>query len=477
MHKEYLWDIYNGFISKDTGIEKRFGYDKKYSGQVASGAEILAQYEAVYDDGSSDFFVCTATKILRWNSGGSSWDTLKTHGSSATSVSIAQYGDDVVFGDGVNATQVFTKGDSATSNLTMPSGVTTFKLLLVHNNRLWGVDPDNLPHYSALGNIEDWTTAGDAGAGYIDLLLYIPKGDQIYSMQVFSKAYICFFMSNHIVTYQIGTVASDFTLLQTTVNTGVRSEHGAISFGNDLYYLDQDTPKSMAASTTSQELDLNDFSRGVFGNYYRDLMASASGERICMTKFLRRSWLVIHIPIGTGGEILIWDYVYKIWSGRWRTSDKINAIMEDKDGNLVFASTGYVYKFNPDVFTDDGDTIEFYVLTPYYYGSNGLDYERIPYVEFISQTESTGVTLEVSVFFEYESSASTYEVVSLESAGSLWDEALWDEALWDASGEDIYRVRSNGRGKMHRLSFRNNQSAKHVKIKLWQMFPKSLSLN
>jgi hypothetical protein len=480
MSPEYLYDIFNGYVTKDSAIKKRFGYEKKFATAIQEGGEdvdIIAYYEAVYDDESRDYFACTADHIYKWNSGGSSWDDLKTLSSSCSFVSIAQYGDDVVFSDGVNATQKFTKGGVATADFTMPSGVTTFKLVHVHNNRMWGITTDNVPHYSALGNIEDWTTSGDAGAGYLNLLAYVNHGDSIQSLATFSKAYICFFMTEHVITYAIGTVASDFQILQTTVNTGVKSSHSTMSFGNDLFYLDNDSPKSFIASTTSQELDTNDITKGILGNYYRDLIYAASGQRICLTKHTRRSWILAHIPIGNSGEILLWDYAYGIWSGRWRLADKVNSIFEDRDGNLCFASTGYIYKFNISAYSDDGDAIEFYVNTPFYYGSDALAFERIPYIEFVAETQFTGTQVEVSVYFEYEGSPSTYEVKTIDSAGSLWDESLWDSALWDVSGQNIYRTRVIGRGKMHRLTFRNTQDDKDLDIKLFKVFKKNLGNN
>lgn len=484
MSPKYLYDVYNGYFSKSATIKKRFGYSKRFSVAVDDGGspatllDIIAQFDAVYDDGSSDSFVCTNTKILRWNAAGPGWVVLKTHGSSASYVSIAQYGDDVVFSDGVNATQVFTKGDATTSDFTMPAGVTSFKLIHVHGNRLWGVTTDDVPWYSALGNIYDWTTSGDAGAGYLNILAYISKGDEIQAISTFSKAYLCFFMKEHILIYQVGTVASEFVILQTIINTGTKAELAVMSFGNDNYYLDNDSPKSLIASTTSQELDINDFVKGVMGNYYRDLIFAASGPRVCMTKYTKKSWILIHLPIGNdAGELLIWDYAYKIWSGRWRIADKINGIMQDKDGNLVFISTGYVYKFDETVLNDDGETIEYLVLTPFYYGRDPMAYERIPFMELLAETGSVDSQVEISCYFEYEGSPSSYEVVDLNADASLWDEALWDAAYWDASGSGIYRSRITGRGKMHRLSFRNNQLDKDIEIKYWKIFHKNLGNN
>jgi len=440
--------------------------------------DILAYYEAVYDDESTDYFCCSSTTIYRWNASAADWDILKELASTATYFSIAQYGDEVLFSDGINAPQTFTKGGTATADFTMPAGVTSFKLVHVHENRLWGITTTYVPWYSALGNIDDWTTSGDAGAGYLNLLAYVSKGDEIEAVSTFSKAYLGFFMKEHVLIYSIGAVASEFQILQTIINTGAKSALSVMSFGNDNYYLDEDSPKSLVASTTSQELDINDFVGGVMGNYYRDLMYAASGARICMAKYTKKSWIVIHIPIGTdGGEIHIWDYAYKIWSGRWRVYDKVNSIFQDSDGNLSFASAGYVYTFDETVLNDDGEIIEFVVQTPFYHGRDPLAYERVPFMEFLSETTTAGTELEVSAFFDYQSEYSTYEVVPLAANVSLWDVALWDVNLWDASGQAVSRVRVTGRGKMHRLSFRNNQLDKDVELKYWKTFQKNLGYN
>lgn len=482
MSAEYWFDIYNGYTGKDTSVEKRFGYDKKFSVQITEGSpaaavDILVEYDATYDDSSEDKFVCTADHIYRWNAAGPAWVDLKTNAGSCTFVSTTQYGDIIVFSDGINTPQKFTKGGVATADLTMPAGVTSFKYVYVHNNRLWGITDDYLAYYSALGDIEDFTTTGAAGSGYLNLLAYISVGDEIKQIATFSKAYLSFFLTKSIITYSIGTDATEFAILQTTVNTGTKSSQGALSFGDDLFYLDDDTPKSLKASLTSQDLDINDFTKGIFGNYYRDIMYAVSNDRICVTKYTKRSWIIIHIPIGNGGEILIWDYAYQLWVGRWRVYDKINSIYEDSDGNLSFTSTGYVYNFDTTLKTDDGETIEFYAKSPFLYGKNTFNYERIPYIEAALYSESSSVEVQVSVYFEYESSPSTYEVVSLSSPTSLWDVALWDVGLWDSSGQDIYRIHCTGRGKMHRLMFRNNQSDKDVKINLYKIYRKNLGKN
>lgn len=480
MSDKYLYDIYNGYIGKDTGIYKRFGYSKKYATAVQESeadVDILAYYEAVYDDTSNDYFVCTADHIYVWNAGGSSWTDLHTNTASCTFVSIVQYGDDIVFADGVNTPQIFTKGGATTSDLTMPAAASTFKYLLVHNNRLWGISDDNIAYYSKLGDIDDWTTAGDAGAGYLGLINYITKGDELVSMSTFSKAYISFFMKEHVLTYNIGTVASDFTLLQTTVGTGVKSKQATISFGDDLYYIDNDSPKSFKASLSSQELDVNDITEGIMGNYYRDLIYAVSNDRISITKFAKRSWLLMHIPIGENGEILVWDYAYKMWAGRWRLQHKVNSMFEDLNGDLCFASTGYIYKFDTTTYNDLTTAIDFIVQTPFYYGTKPYHIERIPYLEFSAYTESSDTTLAVSLYYEYEDTTSTYELVTLANPAYFWDDCYWDDSYWDSSGQDFYRVIALGKGKMHRLVFRNNQASKDVKIDNYRIYLKQLGKN
>jgi len=45
------------------------------------------------------------------------------------------------------------------------------KLVRIHENRAWATDADDpyAIYYSVLGDIEDWTTSGDDGAGYLNL--------------------------------------------------------------------------------------------------------------------------------------------------------------------------------------------------------------------------------------------------------------------------------------------------------------------
>lgn len=476
MPSNYLYDIYNMYLSRQNAISSRFGYSKKYSAQVDGGADITNCFEAVYDDESKDFFVTTATKIFRWDSSGSTWSSIKTGLSSTSYTDIIQYGDVVVFSNGVNTPQKFAKGGSATSNLTMPSGVTSFRIMHICQNRLWGVDAaDNYKvFYSSLGNIEDYTTTGDAGYGYLDLQAYVSKGDRVEAIGTFSKSYLVFFMGDHTIAYSLGTygtVASEFSLAQVNNGTGAKSRDSILTFGKDLYYLDNDTPKSFQSSLASEELDINDFTKGVFGDYYREAIQGLSSDRLCIEKYHRKSWIVINLPIGTSSDILIWDYTYQVWSGRWRLTDKVNRLMQNSVGELLFTSEGYIYKFDEDVFQDDGENYSFHLMPPFYWSSNPAAYERYEKIEFLAESGSTGAKLAVSGFYGLDGSVSFFEEVDIGVLASFWDVALWDVAEWDASGQDVYSIACLGRGQLMRIVFSNSQGNKNITIKMWQLFP------
>ncbi len=278
-------------------------------------------------------------------------------------------------------------------------------------------------------------------------------------------------MKNHTITYNIGTVASNFGIAQINVNTGVNSPNATLPFGNDLYYLDEDSPKSFKSSLATQELDINDFSKGLFGEYYRDLIDGQSGARLCVEKYLRKSWVVMHIPITSStGELLIWDYMFNAWVGRWRIHDQINCLFVDSNDDLLFTSSdGYVYKFSESKRTDDGETIDFTMVTPMYWGRDPSSYERYPFIEFLAETTTNSSSIEVSAYYDFEDGAGSYESINLDYAGSFWNSALWDVSYWSSSGKNIYRSYLTGRGKATRFSFRNNQSDKDVEIKMFQL--------
>lgn len=475
MDSQYLYDNLNGYLDKSDSIKKRFGYGKYYDVAAGSTVDINNVFEAIYDDGSSDIFATIPTKILRWNAG--TWQEIKTGLTSTTYIHISQYGDKVRFSNGADTDQLFTKGGSSTTAATMPSGVTAFVFTHIHQNRMFAIASDDAytVFYSKLGDIEDWSTAGDAGAGYLSMQANISKGDELVSIASFSKGYLAFFMNQHVFVYNIATVASEFSIAQAIFGTGTKSARSVIAFGNDLFYLDTDEIKSLRSAITNEELTISDPTKHIMGDYYRELMASASGNRLSISKYKRRSWILVHIPIGTGGEILIWDYAFNVWTGRWRTFDKINMIIETALGEILFASTDYLYSFDETVLTDDGETVEWVCMTPFYWGVNPTAYEKLSHVEMMTETETSGTEVEFSVYFEYENEASTYEVVALSSNVSLWDEALWDEALWDSTGKDISRIPCTGRGKTKRLVFRNAQNNKDVTLKMWRIYQKTLS--
>ena len=477
MPNDYLYDVYNGYLSKENAIKKRFGYEKKYSTVFDSGASIINFFEALWDDGSKTVYIASGTKVAIYDSGTPEWDTIHTFASASTFIDFAQYGDQVIFCNGVNDPQLHAKGGASSSNLggTAPSKM---KLVRIHENRAWAIDADDpyAVYYSVLGDIEDWTTSGDDGAGYLNLQAYVSKGDAVKAIDTFASSYLVFFMKNHTITYNIGTVASNFAIAQINVNTGVNSPKATLPFGNDLYYLDEDSPKSFQSSLAAADLDINDFTKGLMGEYYREMISGQSGARVCIEKYLRKSWIVIHIPItATTGEILIWDYMFNAWVGRWRINDQLNCMFINSDDELLFTSSdGYVYKFDESKRTDDGETIDFTMVTPMYWGTDPASYERYPFIEFVAETETNSTNVEVSAYYDFEDEAGSYEEIDLDYSGSFWDEALWDVSYWSSSGKNVYRSYLTGRGKATRFSFRNNQADKDVEIKMFQL-PQSIT--
>lgn len=373
-------------FSRSVGrLTKRRGYSVLYTA-LGGTNPVCGLTEFVTAAGVATVVAAVNNDVYKL-SGAGTWTSIFTGTFAGTRVNFATFNDLLIIVGGSITTQKWTgSGSSANLGGTPPSNV---KYVKTHRNRLWMANSSagkSRLHYSALGNAEDWTTAGDAG--YIDIGK--DDGEQITGLASVGP-YMVVFKQNSTWVLKNGSPTT-FTVTQISKAVGcvapqsvVECEQFALFLSNSgVYAANQD---GVALMSYNIQPDFDSMSNAT--------KALAVGGRI-RTQY----WLSTDSDADNLNDTAyVLDYVYGIW-GKY-SNKKENAYYTRQDGTLISGShdSQAVIRKHDDTTNDNGSAI---TLT---YDSPGYEFDdwarRKQMHDIILKTNAiTGKTIVVSHYVD-----------------------------------------------------------------------------
>ena len=336
------------------------------------------------------------------------------------------------------------------------------KYLEIWNNRVWIVDAanPNTLRASALGNAEDWTTAGVAGTITLDVSKN--DGDKITGLVAFRERLFIFKRTKIFILSTIGSPNTDPANLQLdiyTTNLGCVAANTIQPVLNDILFMSEAGVASLVSSEVVGNFNAAFLSRNIqaLSNYLK-----FDNQRLHALVVEPANQYWIHIPanINPNGvnECFILDY-RNIQQGqiRW-TRFKGKAAGTAMCGYFVNGEKKYIIGSNSDEgssyrpynyvpgsgnFDDDGDPVEHSITSKEY--NLGLPFIRKLFRRWFSNiiTLTSTAIVDFVYRFDGEGAKQGSQQVTLTqfTSGAVWDTAEWDNDFWYTTDVANFRVR------------------------------------
>lgn len=251
-----------------------------------------------------------------------------------------------------------------------------------------------------------------------------------------------------------GRTIEAFDLQKINVPTGCIAPNSVKMVGNDLFYLAEDGVYAMystdqnyvsarqVSTLTSQGRVLSSIETTLKG-------ISLADKRKAVGHYFDNKYY-LSFP---SGLTLVYDTILQCWTKY--TNIKANSFLT-KEGVLFFASdSGYIYRFDANVYSDDGEPINFMLHTKNFdfnYEVQDKKFKKFWTIAKQYDAETSIFNLAAKVdYIDVE----IEEVSTDESQG--WGEAVWGESFWGYRDVVQNELRIQKRGKNIQLIITNNE--------------------
>jgi hypothetical protein len=285
----------------------------------------------------------------------------------------------------------------------------------------------------------------------------VEDNDEIVELKVFRNVLIILCKRSAWALKGDGATLADFELIKINVPKGCVSAGSVCEVGNNLFYLGNDHIYSLFSA--EQEY----ISAQIMSNNIQPILKSigkADKESAISIFFDNKYYLTF-----PSGLTLVYDISVEAWSKYTNIYANSYLIV---DGDLYFSSNdGYIYKFDENKFSDDGDPISFVMKTKV------IDFDLPVQVKkmrrmWLIQKQWQGY----ETSFDLHMTVDQYSLIDVkdlgnetnEGLGGVWDESSWDDALWDFSEVAQHEMKLRKKGKSLQIQVSNSQVDQPVSI-------------
>lgn len=277
--------------------------------------------------------------------------------------------------------------------------------------------------------------------------------DEIVDLKVFRNQLVVFCKYSIWALTGDGTSIVDYTLNKVNVPSGVISTSSIQVVGDNIFYLSNDHVYGLLST------DQNYIAAQIVSyNVEKSLQSQSLTNKAQAVATYQDNKYILSFPDGTA---LVFDNLFKSWT-RW-TNVRANSFVE-RDDILYFSSVnGYIFKFVPNTYNDDGVAVNFFMKT------KNLDFRYPVQVKKLKrmwtiakQYEAETSTFTLNLIADYIR-LSDVDVPTDESG--VFDEGDFDEVLFDFV--DVVNKTHKFRTKARRLQVEisNNILSQPVTIK------------
>ncbi|MEH7481481.1 hypothetical protein V7157_10490 [Neobacillus drentensis] len=457
-----LVDAENVILGKGFA-EKRYGFEK-YSTLLANPITKLYDYKK--NNGTKEFLSVSNNKLYKDNNGTLTaiTGTLTSNNLKLMTYKDRSINDATVIADGgklkvYNGTAVseVTPRTPNTSEQTNPglndlANLTNFRTFALKKDRIFAAAHPTVKNRVSYCYFDPYL-----GYGVYD---YFPAtyffdvatedNDEIVELKVFRDLLVILCKKSVWALRGDGVTLNDNEVFKINVPIGCIAPNSVQEVGNNLFYLGDDHVYSIFATD-------RDFVSGQIVSYKVAPILKSIGltDKALATSvfFDNKYWLSF-----PNGLTLVYDTMLENWTKF--TNIKANSFLI-RDGVLYFSSnTGYIYRFNENKFSDDGQPINCMIKlkildlgTPI----NKKKFRRLWVIQ--KQFDAYNSSFQIKVLIDQ---SNLIDLTALsDSSGSneqgTWDTSDWDESMWDTTETLLnkYRVREKGKDIQFQV-FNNN---------------------
>ncbi|MGF6951867.1 hypothetical protein QF028_004372 [Neobacillus sp. B4I6] len=259
----------------------------------------------------------------------------------------------------------------------------------------------------------------------------VEDNDEIVELKVFRNVLMIFCKKSVWALRGDGVTLADLELIKVNVPNGCIAPNSVQEVGNNLFYLGDDHVYSLFAS--EQEF----VSAQIMSTKVQPILKSIGiTDKALATSIFYDNKYYLSFP---SGLTMVYDVTLESWTKF--TNIKANSFLI-RDGVLYFsANTGYIYKFNENLYSDDGQPINYLLETKIFDFGLPINKKKFRRVFFITKDYDGFNTSFVPVLTIDQTLSIDLNQVDSGNSG-IWDTSDWDEVEWEAHNN----IKSGGSG-------------------------------
>ena len=316
-------------------------------------------------------------------------------------------------------------------------------------------------YYSKLDDNETW-----GGTDFVDV--YPDDGDIIVGLEVTFDSLIIFKEYGiYILTGDCPTYTEGLTLWRidkASTDTGSVAQGSITSVGRNLIYISRNNGIQTFGGTmvTSEGTEVSNISSALLSKDVTPTIKGLSTTRLNQAEAINWDYkYMCSVPNGsstTNNLNLVYDYAKAGWY-IWNIPANCWTIFRTSGADDLYfgsPSTGFIYKYTPDTYSDAGVAINAYYKTKdFNLGSSSNNKIFRKFYVTVNKSQDFALTVEPTIDM-VSTVAGTYTIAA-QASDSLWGTLVWGTDKWGAatttpSAKQIM----NSRGKFINYKFSNN---------------------
>jgi hypothetical protein len=280
--------------------------------------------------------------------------------------------------------------------------------------------------------------------------------DEITELKVFRNVLMIFCKKSVWALKGDGATLADLELIKVNVPNGCIAPNSVQEVGNNLFYLGDDHVYSLFAS--EQEF----VSAQIMSNKVQPILKSIglSDKALASSIFYDNKYF-LSFP---SGLTLVYDITLESWTKY--TNIQANSFLV-RDGVLYFSTnTGYIYRFNENKYTDDGDPISFLMKTKLIDLDSPVNIKKFRRMWVLSkQWDNYNTSFDLNVLIDQFQLTDIPGLTGVGAKGeAVWDSAIWDEATWDFAETTQNQLKLGKKGKDIQFQISNDNTNEPITI-------------
>lgn len=347
-------------------------------------------------------------------------------------------------------------GTGTTSNMAVPTGLTTAKFVSQFNNYLFlanvtvsSVKYPTRVYFSNINVDNTWSNSDWLSVSLND-------GQEITGLKVLSdrlvvfktrSIYNIFFSGDSDLPFILPNGGKSNSSVGCIAPRSIQEVENGLVFlaGDGIYFYDGNNSIKISNKITKT---LDEYNKSSF-------IQAVS----CVYKLKNRYMLAVPSS-GDNDRVLVWDYynnAFSIYKGMSPSAMSIFWISGTQERPYFSDYNGFDYRMDTGV---NDYPLKTSTAIDAYYWTNWKSYDDLINQKGVAEAtifyQASNSTLTFGYSYDFETGVQFSQTLSLSAGSSVWDSSIWDEAVWAGSGGRVSRRDLTGRGRIIRLYLSNS---------------------